>query len=155
MLLRPWDFPGKSTGVGCHFLLQRIFPTQGSNLGLPHRRQMLCHLSHQGSLIFVNTMPIWDSKRIATFFFFDNMHHSFLKKVLSSSNFVFGSLLWRNKNISAVFVHIRMVIATSCKSWKSRKKNELGKLQRLKFWAIRYLFRVCIQLSEVNTVRSC
>ena len=30
-LLHPWDFPGKSTGVGCHFLLQRIFPTQGSN----------------------------------------------------------------------------------------------------------------------------
>ena len=32
MLLHPWDFPGKSTGVGCHFLFQRIFPTQGSNL---------------------------------------------------------------------------------------------------------------------------
>ena len=25
--LPPWDFPGKSTGVGCHFLLQEIFPT--------------------------------------------------------------------------------------------------------------------------------
>ena len=43
------DFPGKSTGVGCHFLLQGIFPTQGSNPGLPHCRQMLYHLSHQGS----------------------------------------------------------------------------------------------------------
>ena len=31
-LLCPWDFPGKHTGVGCHFLLQGIFPTQGSNL---------------------------------------------------------------------------------------------------------------------------
>ena len=30
--LSPWNFPGKSTGVGCHFLLQGIFPTQGSNL---------------------------------------------------------------------------------------------------------------------------
>ena len=30
-LLRPWDFPGKSTGVCCHFLLQGIFTTQGSN----------------------------------------------------------------------------------------------------------------------------
>ena len=30
-LLCPWDSPGKSTGVGCHFLLQEIFPTQGSN----------------------------------------------------------------------------------------------------------------------------
>ena len=32
----PWDFPGKNTGVGCHFLLQGIFPTQGLNLGLLH-----------------------------------------------------------------------------------------------------------------------
>ena len=30
-LLHPWDFPGKNTGVGCSFLLQRIFPTQGLN----------------------------------------------------------------------------------------------------------------------------
>ena len=48
-LLHPWDFPGKSTGVGCHFLPQGIFPTQGSNLGLPHFRQTLYRLSHQGS----------------------------------------------------------------------------------------------------------
>ena len=34
---------------GCHFLLQEIFPTQGLNLGLPHCRQTLYHLSHQGS----------------------------------------------------------------------------------------------------------
>ena len=51
-LLHPWDFPGKSTRVGCHFLLQGIFPTQGSNLGLPPCRQMLYPLSHQGSPIF-------------------------------------------------------------------------------------------------------
>ena len=31
-ILCPWDFPGKNVGVGCHFLLQGIFPTQGSNL---------------------------------------------------------------------------------------------------------------------------
>ena len=49
MLLHPWDFPGKSTGVGCHFLLQRIFPTQGLNLGLPHCRQTLYRLSYQGN----------------------------------------------------------------------------------------------------------
>ena len=40
-LLCPCDFPGKSTGVGCHFLLQGIFLTQGSNPGLPHCSQML------------------------------------------------------------------------------------------------------------------
>ena len=45
-LLRPWDFAGKNTGVGCHFLLQRIFPTQGLDLGLRHFRQTLYLLSH-------------------------------------------------------------------------------------------------------------
>ena len=34
--LCPWDFPGKNTGVGCHLLLQGIFPTQGLNLHLLH-----------------------------------------------------------------------------------------------------------------------
>ena len=37
----PWDSPGKNTGVGCYFLLQGIFPTQGSNSGLLHSRQMV------------------------------------------------------------------------------------------------------------------
>ena len=40
------DSPGKNTGVGCHALLQGIFPTQGSNLGFLPCRQILCHLSH-------------------------------------------------------------------------------------------------------------
>ena len=56
-LLCPWDSPGKNTGVGCHALFkgtfhprdQMIFPTQRSNLGLPHCRQILCQLIHKGS----------------------------------------------------------------------------------------------------------
>ena len=43
------DSPGKNTGVDCHALLQGIFPTQGLNSGLPHCRQILYHLNHQGS----------------------------------------------------------------------------------------------------------
>ena len=43
------DSPGQNTEVGCHALLQGIFPTQGSSPGLPHCRQILYHLSHQGS----------------------------------------------------------------------------------------------------------
>ena len=43
------DSPGKNTGVGCHALLQGIFPTQGSNLGLLHCRWILYHLGHQGN----------------------------------------------------------------------------------------------------------
>ena len=44
------DSPGKNTGVGCHALLQGIFPSQGSNPGLPHCRQILYRLSYLGSL---------------------------------------------------------------------------------------------------------
>ena len=40
------DSPGKNAGVGCHFLLQGIFPIQGLNLSLLHHRQILYHLSH-------------------------------------------------------------------------------------------------------------
>ena len=43
------DSPGKNAGVGGHALFQGIFPTQGSNLGLQHCKQILYHLSHQGS----------------------------------------------------------------------------------------------------------
>ena len=50
-LLCPWDSLGKNTGVGCHSLLQGIFLTQGLNPGVPHCRQILYYLSHQGSPI--------------------------------------------------------------------------------------------------------
>ena len=41
--------------VSCHFLLQGIFPTQGLNPGLLHRRWILYHLSHQGSPYLIKT----------------------------------------------------------------------------------------------------
>ena len=43
------DSAGKNTGVACHAFVQGIFPSQGSNPGLLHCRQILYHLSHQGS----------------------------------------------------------------------------------------------------------
>ena len=48
-LYSPWNSPGQNTGVGSLFLLQGIFPTQGSNPGLPHCRWVLYQLSYQGS----------------------------------------------------------------------------------------------------------
>ena len=54
-LLCSWDSPGKDTGVDCHFLLQGIFPAQGSNPGLLHCRQTLYHLSH----LMVEMKEIW------------------------------------------------------------------------------------------------
>ena len=45
-LLCSWNAPCKNTGVGCHSLLQGIFPIQGSNSGLLHCKWILYHLSH-------------------------------------------------------------------------------------------------------------
>ena len=44
-----WNSPGQNTGVGSLSLFRGIFPTQGSNPGLLHCRQILYQLSHQGS----------------------------------------------------------------------------------------------------------
>ena len=48
-LYHPWNSPGQNTRVGSPSLLQGIFPTQGSNPGLPHCRQILYQLSHKES----------------------------------------------------------------------------------------------------------
>jgi len=52
------DSPGKNSGVGCHALLQGIFPTQGSNPGLPHCRQILYCLSHCGGCYIFGNIPV-------------------------------------------------------------------------------------------------
>ena len=49
-LLCPWDFPEKNTGVDCLFLLQGVFPTQGSDAGLLHCRQILYHWATRDAL---------------------------------------------------------------------------------------------------------
>ena len=46
-LCSPWNSPGQNTGVHSLSLLKGIFPTQGSNLGLPHCRQILYQLSYE------------------------------------------------------------------------------------------------------------
>ena len=58
------------TGVGCHFLLQEIFPTEGSNPSVPHWRQTLYRLSHQGSTLssYTYTMMFQSSSPLAFIF---------------------------------------------------------------------------------------
>ena len=63
MLLCPWNSPGRNTGVCCHFLFQKIFPTHGLNLCLLHCRQILYHLSHQASVV-IDALNLNDSVHI-------------------------------------------------------------------------------------------
>ena len=69
---QPWDLPGKNTGVGCHFLLQGIFPMQESNPGLLHCRQILYQLTmreaHERVLNFLKYL--WCTEITMRVFFF-------------------------------------------------------------------------------------
>ena len=56
-LYSPWNSPGQNTGVGSLSLLQGIFPTQGSNPGLPHCRRILYQINHQGSPLSQDGSP--------------------------------------------------------------------------------------------------
>ena len=58
-LYNPWNSPGQNTGVGSLSLLQRIFPTQGSNPGLLHCRQILYQMSHKGSQRILEWVGRW------------------------------------------------------------------------------------------------
>ena len=87
------DSPGKNTGMGFHTLLQGIFPTQGSNPVLLHRRQILYHLSHQGSpfsLLPWNKyfLPVkkWNSHLLSLLFFF---YLTFMKPLFVTRVWVF------------------------------------------------------------------
>ena len=63
----PWDFPGKNTGAGCHFLLQGIFLTQGWNPCLPthlHCKRILYHwASREAPLLALIAIDMWTFKK--------------------------------------------------------------------------------------------
>ena len=68
-LYNPWNSPGQNTGVGSLFLLQGIFPTQGSNPGLLHCGRILYQLNHKESpltqrWVYLNSFKHFEGKRL-------------------------------------------------------------------------------------------
>ena len=60
-LLCPWDSAGKNTRVGCDFLLQGIFPIQGSNPSFLHYRQILYHWDTRETGGKTAVLAIWST----------------------------------------------------------------------------------------------
>ena len=87
-LVCPWNFPCKNTGVGCYFLLQGIFLTQGLNPGLLHCRHILYYLSHQGS-------PLGEKKKKSETL-------PWIKKVNSILNLCIPSSNIHDENLSSI-----------------------------------------------------
>ena len=75
----PGDFPGKDIRVVCHFLLQGMFPTQGSNPGLLHYRKILYLLSYHGSPYEQRHRKTHMEEREKSFFPWDLISGSWLK----------------------------------------------------------------------------
>ena len=73
-LLYPWDFPGKNIGVGCHFLYQGTFSTQGSNPSLLHWQANSLTTEPPGKTLLV----ICTLKQ-----FFTTLHHFKLKPTIA------------------------------------------------------------------------
>ena len=63
-LLCPWNSPGQNTDVVSHSLLEGIFLTQESNLGLLHCRWSLYHLNHQGNYVTLYISKYWVGQNI-------------------------------------------------------------------------------------------
>ena len=82
-VLCPWNSPRTNTGVGCHALLQGIFPTQESNLCLLHCRWILCRLSHQEWKV----NSLWNSTKALFYFYEPRLKNLKLKKRRNKKGF--------------------------------------------------------------------
>ena len=123
----PWNSPGKNPGVvDCYSLFQGIFPTQGSNLGLLHCRQVLYSLSHQGSpytythSFFEYSLPLWFI-----------IGYWIQLPVLCSRTWLF---------IHSVYKSLHLLIPTSCSFPFPSPPNPLGNHQSALYIVILLLF---------------
>ena len=69
----PWNSPGQNTGAGSLSLLQGVFPTQGSNPGLPHCRWIIYQLSHRESAYKPHILQLVNITFLQISFFFRNL----------------------------------------------------------------------------------
>ena len=115
--LGPWNFPGKNTGVGCHFHLQRGFPTQGLNSGLPHYRQILYHLNHRGNI------PLW----LFEYWEFPHSNHSAIQVSSYTLPVLSPFLRWQ----AVLLVYKLSTPHSSTLAWKTPWMEEPGRLQSM------------------------
>ena len=114
-LLRPWDSPGKSTGAGCHFLLQGIYLTHGSNLNLSPTSPALA------GRFFTTATPISKDDSYVyqmgtTVYFLVYKVEWLLFKAFLSSQAIAFLILWleRSSGLSIFFVCLLLLVFPGC-----------------------------------------
>ena len=102
------DSPSKNTAVGCHALLQGMFPNQGLNPGLLHCRQILYQLSYHGNppitLIRVNISKVWFPNNFYILIDIDlyKWVHWYLMWIIGTMSFL---LLWFDLKASDIWAN--------------------------------------------------
>ena len=107
------SLPGKNTRVDYHFLLHGIFPTQGLNTSLLHCRQILYHLSHQGSLI-LSEREYFLSQQCHTSCISATLYNTIIqflssfciKAVLCQYQCFFGFFLWHGLALTCLYTWV-------------------------------------------------
>ena len=136
-LYSPWNSPCQNTGVGSLSLLQGIFPTQGSNPGLPHCRQILYQLRHKRSpyknwgviiynIVLVSSVQWSDSVIHMYIFFFQILLHYMLLQDMEESSLCYAVGLWK----SPWYVHVGMMVGWLSADTKNIQRERTEKT----FW---------------------
>ena len=147
------DFPGKNTGMGCHFLLQGIFPAQGSN-------PRLLHLLQIGSQIVYNCITSWEIDRktvetVSDFIFLSSKitadgdcSHEIKRplllgrKVMTNIDSIFKSRdITMLTKVYLVKAMVFPVVMYGCENW-TVKKAEWRRIDGFELWCWRRLLRV-------------
>ena len=125
--------------MGCHFLLQEIFPIQRLNPGLPHCRQTPYHLSHQGTeTIFLGSEIIADgdcSHEIEICLFLRGKAMTNLDSILQSRDITLSTKVCLVKGM------VFPVVMYRCESWII-KKAERQRTDAFELWCWSRLLRV-------------
>ena len=137
--------------MGCNVLLQGIFPTQGLNPGLLHCRQMLYHVSHQGSpqtdIFQGKTVKVyWWLFQVKANCFWWSLQTGTEKRLISVTSYLPSArgsvdLLRKRSGIAATIGVIYITCTLVCESWTT-KKAERQRIDAFELCCWRRLLRV-------------
>ena len=144
-LLCPWDFPGENTGVGCHFLLQGIFPIQESNPHLLHCRQILYHWATSKAL----TQVILYKYKYICIYIYTHIHMEVAQSCPTLGDPMNCSL--PGSSIHGIFqarILESVAIAFSKRSSRPREWTQVSRVvgRRFTVWAAREMYSIVTQI---------
>ena len=130
------DSSGKNTGVSCHALLQGIFPTQGSNPGLPHYRRIL----YPPSKLQIYTRELRTCVHTKTCT--QNVHSSIVQKMKINQM----PISWWLDKLTVVYQCSRLFFSPEKVTWYSGSTDHMWTVKRLYLVETRHITSACCMI---------